>query len=236
MNLIILVEEEFRTDTKRAVLQGRRAIHIRTVLRAGVGSVLRVGLLNGPTGKGTVVVQTDTQVELEVELSESEPAGLPGTLLVALPRPKGLKRVLQAAAAFGTERIVLMESWRVEKSFWGSPLLESAALKEQLILGLEQGCGTRLPDILIRRRFRPFAEDELPLMASGKLALLAHPRSATLCPAQVHQPFCLAFGPEGGWTPFEIDLFKEAGFVPVHLGDRILRVDQAVPAFLGRLL
>lgn len=222
--------------TTRAVLQGRRAIHIQKVLRASVGTVLRVGLLNGPMGKGTVVAQSETQVELEVELPESEPAGLLGTLLVALPRPKGLKRVLQAAAAFGTEQIVLMESWRVEKSFWNSPLLEPAALNEQLILGLEQGCGTRLPEVHIRKRFRPFAEDELPLIASGKLALLAHPRSSALCPAHVEQPFCLAFGPEGGWTSFEVDVFRRAGFVPVNLGDRILRVDQAVPAFLGRLV
>ena len=236
MNLIILVEQDFRGGTHRAVLQGRRAIHIQKVLRASVGTVLRVGLLNGPMGKGTVVAETEAQVELEVELAESEPPALPATLLVALPRPKSLKRVLQAAAAFGTQGIVLMESWRVEKSFWSSPLLEPAALNEQLILGLEQGCGTRLPDVQIRRRFRPFAEDELPSIASEKLALLAQPRSATLCPTQVRQPFCLAFGPEGGWTPFEIDLFERAGFLPVHLGDRILRIEQAVPAFLGRLL
>jgi RsmE family RNA methyltransferase len=187
-------------------------------------------------GKGVVVAQTDDQVTLEVDLSETPPAPLPATLLVALPRPKSLKRILQAAAAFGVERLVFMESWRVEKSFWGSNLLEPGALNEQLILGLEQGCGTRPPDVLIRRRFRPFAEDELPAMASGRLALLAHPRSGTLCPAGVQQPFCLALGPEGGWTPFEVELFTQGGFVSVHLGDRILRVEQAVPAFLGRLV
>ena len=65
--------------------------------------MLRVGLLNGPMGKGTVVAETEAQVELEVELAESEPPALPATLLVALPRPKSLKRVLQAAAAFGTK-------------------------------------------------------------------------------------------------------------------------------------
>jgi 16S rRNA (uracil1498-N3)-methyltransferase len=236
LNLIILVEEDFRTDPTHALLEGRRAVHIRSVLRSRVGTVLRVGLLNGPKGRGVVVAQTDAEVKLEVDLSELPPPPLPAMLLVALPRPKSLKRILQTAAAFGVEQIVLMESWRVEKSFWGSPLLEPAALNEQLILGLEQGCGTRLPDVLIRRRFRPFAEDELPAMASGRLALLAHPRSGTLCPARGQQPFCLAFGPEGGWTAFEVDLFKGAGFAFVHLGDRILRVEQAVPAFLGRLV
>ena len=201
-----------------------------------MGSVLRVGLLNGPTGKGVVVARQDSQIELEVELTDSAPPLLPGTLIVALPRPKVLKRVLQAAAAFGIEQVVLLESWRVEKSFWGSSVLDSAAMNAELILGLEQGCSTRLPNVFIRRYFRPFAEDELPAMAAGKVALLAHPRSAELCPAHLEQPFCVAFGPEGGWTAFEVGLFQDAGFVPVHLGDRILRVDQAVPAFLGRLL
>jgi 16S rRNA (uracil1498-N3)-methyltransferase len=236
LNLIILVEKDFRTNATHAVLEGRRAIHIQSVLHARVGTVVRVGLLNGPKGNGLVVAQADGEVKLEVDLSEMPPPPLPAMVLVALPRPKSLKRILQAAAAFGVEHIVLMESWRVEKSFWGSPLLEAAALNEQLILGLEQGCGTRLPEVLIRRRFRPFAEDELPAMASGKLALLAHPRSGTLCPAHVQRPFCLAFGPEGGWTAFEVDLFKGAGFAAVHLGDRILRVEHAVPAFLGRLV
>jgi RsmE family RNA methyltransferase len=236
LNLIVLFEKDFQVNGNRAVLEGRRATHIRKVLRAGLGDALRVGLMNGCKGSGLVVSMSDEQVELEVELFQTPSAPLPAMLLVALPRPKSLKRVLQAAAAFGVEQVVLMESWRVEKSFWGSPLLEQAALKEQLILGLEQGCGTRLPDVLFRRRFRPFAEDELPSLISGKLALLAHPRSAALCPAHAQQPFCLAFGPEGGWTPFEVDTFQAAGFAPVHLGDRILRVDQAVPAFLGRLI
>ena len=236
MNRIILVDQDFGAGTNRAVLQGRRAIHIQKVIRGRVGTVLRVGLLNGPIGKGTVVAQADARVELEVELSDGDSTMMPCTLLLALPRPKTMKRVLQAAAAFGVERVVLMESWRVEKSFWSSPLLESKALNEQLMLGLEQGGGTRVPEVLIRRRFRPFAEDELPTLTSGRLALLAHPRSIACCPARVEQPFCLALGPEGGWTPFEVDSFKGAGFVPVHLGDRILRVDQAVPAFLGRLL
>ena len=57
------------------MLQGRRAIHIQKVLRASVGTVLRVGLLNGPMGKGTVVAETEAQVELEVELAESDTPG-----------------------------------------------------------------------------------------------------------------------------------------------------------------
>ncbi len=236
MNLVVLLPEDFRQDRQSVTLTGRRAIHIHRIHRVKAGDSLRVGLLNGPLGSGTILATTDDAVTMTVSLSEAPGSLRPVTLLVALPRPKVLRRVLQAAAAFGVSRIVLMESWRVEKGFWGSASLKESALREQLILGLEQGTDTQLPEILLRRRFRPFAEDELPVLAIGSLALLAHPGGTRICPSQVLEPLCLAVGPEGGFIPYEVALFERAGFIPVHLGKRILRVDQAVPALLGRLL
>ncbi len=114
LNLIVLVQEDLAKGN-RAILRGRRATHIHKVLRASVGDALRVGLVNGPKGNGLVVSMSGEQVELEVELSQIPEVPLPSMVLVS--RPKILKRVLQAAAAFGIERMALMESWRVEKSF-----------------------------------------------------------------------------------------------------------------------
>ncbi|WP_178101944.1 16S rRNA (uracil(1498)-N(3))-methyltransferase, partial [Pseudomonas yangonensis] len=76
--------------------------------------------------------------ELQVSLDQPPPAKLPLTLILALPRPKMLKRVLQTVSAMGVPRLVLVNSYRVEKSFWQTPFLDPEALREQLILGLEQ--------------------------------------------------------------------------------------------------
>ena len=43
----------------------------------------------------------------------------------------------------------------------------------------------------------------------------------------------VAIGPEGGWTLKEYHQFIRAGFLPVHMGPRILRTDMAVPALLS---
>jgi len=234
MNLVLLFADDF-IDTRRARLTGRRAQHIRTVHHAKVGDTLRVGLLSDQLGTGAVTHLTDTAVELEVRLDQSPPPPLPLTLLLALPRPKSLKRIVQAVTAMGVKRVILMNTWRVEKSFWDSPALAESALRAQMILGLEQARDTVLPTISLRRRFKPFVEDEVPELSAGTLALAAHPFADDECPRAVEQSVTLAVGPEGGFIPYEVELFRQHGFRPVSLGPRSLRVEHAVPALLGRL-
>ena len=157
------------------------------------------------------------------------------TLLLALPRPKMLRRVLQTVAAMGVPKLVLLNSYRVEKSFWQTPFLEPSAIREQLILGLEQARDTVLPEVVIEKRFKPFVEDRLPQLAAGTCGLVGHPGDFPPCPRAISEPVTLAIGPEGGWIPYEVDKLAAAGLQPVQLGDRILRVETAVTALLARL-
>jgi RsmE family RNA methyltransferase len=134
------------------------------------------------------------------------------------------------------KEIIMINSWRVDKSYWQSPSLKPEALREQLILGLEQARDTILPNIQLQQRFKPFVEDDLPELAADSCALVAHPGSSEPCPANVQRKITLAIGPEGGFTPYEVDLLVNAGLNQVHLGARPLRVETAVPALIGRLL
>jgi len=170
-----------------------------------------------------------------VELDQPPPEKLPLTLLLALPRPKMLRRVLQTVSSMGVPRLILLNSYRVEKSFWQTPFLEPAAIREQLILGLEQARDTMLPEVIIEKRFKPFVEDQLPGIAAGTVGLVGHPGDFPACPRAVEQPVTLAIGPEGGWIPYEVEKLTEAGLQPVQLGARILRVETAVTALLARL-
>jgi RsmE family RNA methyltransferase len=135
----------------------------------------------------------------------------------------------------GIKEIYIIRTWRVEKSYWGSPVLEEGNLLRQVIAGLEQGRDTVLPVISIRKRFRPFVEDELPSISQGTLALAAHPAAENPCPRGVGCAVTLALGPEGGFIPYEIDALASTGFQPVSLGGRILRVETALPMIAGRL-
>lgn len=235
MNLILLFQEDFTEGPGRVRLRGRRLRHVQAVHRAKAGDELRVGLLNGLIGRGRVVELTDDRLEMEVCLDQPPPAPLPVTLLLALPRPKVVKRAIQAAAVLGVKHIVLLNAWRVEKSYWQSPALTPEALHEQLCLALEQARDTVLPRIVLEKRFKPFVEDRLPAMIAGSRALAAHPGSALPCPRDVPGPITLAVGPEGGFTAYELSALEAAGFEAVALGERVLRVEHAIPALLGRL-
>ncbi|SHM33096.1 16S rRNA (uracil(1498)-N(3))-methyltransferase [Phytopseudomonas punonensis] len=234
MNLLLLDDGDF-VAVDRVRLSGRRLTHLNEVHRAENGDTLRVGRLGGQMGRGQLLQLDTTSAELQVAFDQAPPTKLPITLLLALPRPKMLKRVLQGVSAMGVPRLILLNSYRVEKSFWQTPFLEPEAIREQLILGLEQARDTVLPEVIIEKRFKPFVEDRLPQLAAGTLGLTGHPGDYPPCPRAVEQPVTLAIGPEGGWIPYEVEKLAEAGLQPVQLGERILRVETAVTALLARL-
>ncbi|GMQ52161.1 16S rRNA (uracil(1498)-N(3))-methyltransferase [Halopseudomonas aestusnigri] len=234
MNLLLLEETDF-IDADHVRLSGRRLAHMLDIQQVGVGDTLRVGRINGLMGQGTVLELDKNSALLNVVLNEQPPAKLPLTLLLAMPRPKMFRRILQHCATLGVPEIILLNSVRVEKSFWQTPFLQPEVVRDNLLLGLEQARDTVLPAVRIEKRFKPFVEDSLPGIIDGRLALVAHPGNFPACPRGIDQPLTLAIGPEGGWVPYEVDKLIEAGMQPVQLGDRILRVETAVTALISRL-
>lgn len=234
MNLLLLEEADF-IAADRAVLSDRRFTHMQEIHRVAVGDSLRVGRLGGLMGQARVERLEGHEAELSLSFDQAPPAKLPLTLVLALPRPKMLRRVFQTIATMGVAKLVLVNSYRVEKSFWQTPFLDPDNIRENLILGLEQARDTVLPEVIIEKRFKPFVEDRLPAIAAGTLGLVGHPGNHPPCPRGVDEAVTLAIGPEGGWIPYEVDLLGKAGLNPVQLGERILRVETAVTALLARL-
>ncbi|NLE02219.1 MAG: RsmE family RNA methyltransferase, partial [Fibrobacter sp.] len=176
MNLILLFQNDFiDSSTNRVRLLDRRKEHILNVYRSKKGDRLRLGIWNGMLGFGTVTDVNHNYVELEIELTEPPPAPLPLTLILALPRPKSLKKCLEIATCMGIKRIFIIESWRVEKSYWTNPVLKEENLNSHIILGLEQAKDTVPPKVEVRKFFKRFVEDEISAIIEGTTALVGHP-------------------------------------------------------------
>ena len=234
MNLILLRADDAWTGDRLVRLTDRRADHIRAVLRAQVGDVLRVGLLAGNQGRAEVQAIDASGVVLSVQLSDPPPLRHRFDVVLALPRPKMLRRILRTVAEFGVGHLHLINSARVDKSYWQSPLLADHKLDEALLAGMERSRDTIRPEVHCHQRFRPFVEDQLPLIGAGRPCWIADhgaPRALGNTPPG---PALVMIGPEGGFVPFEIELACAMGAQRVHLGERILSVDTAVPSALAQ--
>ena len=235
MNIILAEASEI--IEQQVTLTDYRAEHIVKVLRAEVGDRLRVGILNGGRGFGTLsAVQKKYPFTATLILNLSEPLGpLPDLdLILALPRPIMLKRVLSQITALGVGTIHIIHARRVEKSFWEAGLLQPLEYRPHLVHGLEQAVDTRLPEIQLHPKFKPFIEDFCPsLVDKYKYLILADPAGEhrlTEIIGNESGRTLLAVGPEGGWVDYEIRKFREQGFICCTIGERILKVDTAIIA------
>ena len=239
MNLLLLEDRDLDPAAaagRRALVTGERLQHVRKVLRARVGDTLEVGRLGGGIGRGRIVELNRERVVLELgPLDRQPPAPLPVTLVLALPRPKFVGRILQATAAMGVKRILLVHTARVEKSYWNSSVLKPESLRRHLMLGLAQVRDTVLPGIECLRKPRDLIEALPELVRDHEQVLVADASGTEPCPLGVDGPTALAVGPEGGFLDGEIGAFVAAGARTVGLGPRALRVEHAVVALLSRL-
>ncbi len=233
LNIILIQASDWCAD-RVAVVRDQRAVHIRQVLRAQVGDSLRVGLLGGACGQGVIEAIDGDGVQLRVDLNEAPPARHRFDIVLALPRPKMLRRMLRQTAEFGVTHLHLIHSARVEKSYWQSPLLQPDAVQAALVAGLERSRDTIAPQVHLHRRFRPFVEDLLPALCAGRPCWLADRGAPMGLATAATGPALVMIGPEGGFVPFEVQLAESVIAQRVHLGDRILSVDTALTTVLAQ--
>jgi len=233
MNLLLLDPADFQGDG-RVVVSGRRAAHVASVVRPAAGDKLLIGVVDGRKGVGVVLACGPNELVLEPRLDpELEPVP-PIDLLLALPRPKALRRLLTDIACLGVGTLHLTNAWRVERAYFASPALAPEAVDADLRRGLEQARATHRPRVVVHHRLMAFLDDTLPDLAPGA-RLLAHPQASRgLAAGDVAgERVLIAIGPEGGWIEREVATFLERGFTAFTLGPRVLRTEAAVPAIFG---
>lgn len=236
MNLILLEPDEIQADGL-AVLSGNRARHVREVLRAAEGERIRVGMVGGLLGTATVV-EDGKEIRLRCTLTGEIPPVPRVDLLLAMPRPKVMNRLWPMLAALGVGRIMVSNAWKTERNYFDTHVLEPEHVREGLIEGLQQARDTRLPQVSVHKQFKKLVEDKLDGFGPYAGRLVAHPGegafpSEKLAALPRDSRVLLAVGPEGGWTPFELELLAAHGFSPVSWGPRALRTDTACAVLLG---
>ena len=238
MNLM-LIEPDQIDERGCVAVTGRQFQHLRDTLKRQEGDAIKTGIIGGKSGLARVASMGANTALIDVaELNQPAIRASAITLLIALPRPQMLKRILQTAATFAVEKITFIHTQKVQKSYWQSPRLHAQAIREELVLGAEQGAHTHLPLVQLMPGNDKLNHSVFPSLNPHSEKLIAHQhRDATRCESAAEdKDYVVAIGPEGGFEEEEVALFQHHGFQTVHLGRHILRVETAVTAVLARML
>ena len=247
MNCILLPKNSTSISDEQQVS------HIKKILKSKVGDSLTIGEIGGNIGTATITQINHNEILLrDVTLSKKPPDKLDLTVVLALPRPKVLRRLIMDMTSLGVNKIIIVNSYRSEKSYWQSPLLNR--IDEFVFEGLQQAIDTVPPVIELKKRFKPFVEDEFPALVEDKKAdkeqgnaVIAHPYASQSWKSYLHDaksknntkeymPKVLCIGAEGGWIDYEVELLCQHGCTAVSLGERILRTEAVVNVLLGHWL
>lgn len=230
MNTLLFSSEDCDFTQNVAILHdSRRITHIEKILKIKINDSLRCGILNHQMGMATLVERNEKALHFKLKLSHEPPTPLNLTLVMALARPKSMRKMLQYAIGLGVKQIHIIHASRVDKGYWQSPCIEEAYLYEQAFLALEQVGDTQLPQIIQHRLFKPFVEDILPsLLQEHQHAFVLHPYETEQKICATSEKTLLIIGPEGGFIPFELECFEHQKIQRITLGKRILRCELAV--------
>lgn len=219
------------SETAGAVLDGSEAHHLAHVMRAAVGD--SVVLFDGSGREFVAKVRQvgKSRVELDVAAGETIDRELPFPLVlgVALPKGERQKWLVEKAVELGVARIVPLKTQRGV----ADPGSALTRLRRAVIEASKQCGRNRLMEISDVVSAESFF-GETPVDA---IKLIGQPGSGTVSALGLlaamqgkANPRLFAIGPEGGFTEAEFAAAISAGWQPISLGARVLRVETAALA------
>ncbi len=210
-------------------IKGTEARHIQKVLRLKTGGTLTVFDGSGREYEGTIVKRAPTSVVIKINvfIPSKEESPLEITLAQSLLKGEKMDYLIQKATELGVKEIIPFSSSRSIPLLDRSKRLERVNRWEKIAIGASKQCGRGLiPKI---DRLRDYT-DMLSLASQESLRLILSEREGRRL-KEVLREFVdkrkvfFVVGPEGGFSQDEIEGSKELGFVPISLGQRILRAE-----------
>ena len=157
MNMVLINDSEAAGDGS-VVLSDRRYAHIVKVLKLKAGDSFRIGIRDGVTGTARITAVTDSAVEAMCSFNEAKVDEVNIDILLAMPRPKVMKRLWAPLAMLGVGRIFIINAEKVEKYYFDTHVLDEDFYTPLIVDGLEQACGTFMPRVSIARAVTPESE------------------------------------------------------------------------------
>jgi 16S rRNA (uracil1498-N3)-methyltransferase len=226
----------FLPDLDSALLSGPEAHHCLHVMRHGPND--RIVVFNGRGREATAVIESATKDTARLAYVTRADSPRPAWRLVlvqAVPKAKQMDGILQKATELGVTDIVPVISERSVVQLADDRAESKAAKWRQIVIEAGKQCGQNwLPDVhepvSAKDYFRRAPSVDLSLIGSlqpgavsFKQALADYEREHQRRPQSV----AMLIGPEGDFTPAEMNLAFAQGCRPITLGPIVLRSETA---------
>ncbi|MCL2809006.1 MAG: 16S rRNA (uracil(1498)-N(3))-methyltransferase [Treponema sp.] len=231
MNIILFEEHELGRALAR---RDERTIHLLKVLRKTCGDTFEAGILGGLRGTGTIEkINFDGSINVSIVTTQPPPSRLRLRIAVSFVRPIQLRRLLRDLSNIGVSSIDIFGADMGEKSYRDTNLFSDGGAKAALIEGAVQARDTQLPFLSIYDNLdkwlneRPWEKDDSWRTVQLFVMDNVRPEGSFFHINPASRPAVIAIGPERGWSDRERNLFEQAGFLRLSMGERALRTETA---------
>ncbi len=233
MNIILFENEKI---PKKISIKDERGRHIIKILKLKTGDEFNCGIVNGPSGIGSITSIDQDWIHFTWEKTADSVPLYPLTLLIGYTRPISSKRILREAASLGVGEIIFTGTDTGEKSYRDSNLWKGEFHK-YLMDGAQQAASTGLPEVEFYRDLQTFSKESGNYYDTDMIVLDNVESTMKLSEYKPKKrTSLLSIGSERGWSQRERKLFKLNNFVFASLGSRVLRTETASTAGITLLL
>lgn len=224
-----LIEDTPKSKRFHAVLKGERASYVQKRHEiTNVGIQVKCGILDGLMGVAKLENYTKDKMEFTLNLTQEPPLSKKTKVVIGIPRPQTVKKIIQVVASFGITEIHFVRFEKSIKSYCYSKVWEKASLDSEILESLEQVCDTSNKDIKKWDNSKDFFKDQFfSWINANKKIYLFDGRMNNLL-GKLESECILVFGPEAGFTQKELEYFTELKIDGISLGDRMFRLEHAL--------
>lgn len=209
--------------------------HLVQVLRMQAGEALTV--FNGEGGEYAAVLATASRKAATLAIGAHDPVSREAPLAITIAQcvSKGdrMDYALQKATELGAAAFLPVLSARgVVKIDGGRWEKKTEHWRGVVVAAAEQSGRTAVPAVSTPQSFEALISAPL----AGLKLILAPGGDATVNQLPAAEQLTALIGPEGGFTPLELEQADRHGWLRLGLGPRILRTETAPVALLAALL
>jgi 16S rRNA (uracil1498-N3)-methyltransferase len=209
--------------------------HIRDVLRLKEGALIQI--FNAKSQQADVVIEqintSDIQVRVKTVKQNAEAGHLKVILACAPPKKGKFEYIIEKCTELGVDEIIPLKTKRTEVVFKEDRMKGKQSRFEAVAVNAaKQSQRTRVPRISPMTPLLQVLQQLDPKAVHLFPSLHHHPQHIVevLLKADKEKPVTIFIGPEGDFTPDEVELAVKYGCVPVSLGDTVLKVETAAIA------